>query len=155
RDRVLTRIFVEAPVESFVAMRGHDGSAPCVAAVAGLSVYANQSPDARGLVVHNLGSQQRSLAQFCRPSEGDPFALLDELRPELVTVMFTNDVRFRDPDRFARALERLVTRVGHYGVPLIMTAFEQRTPRVVEDAVTAAGTRALTSATARFLPTDV
>jgi hypothetical protein len=108
-----------------------------------------------GFVVHNLGYQQRSLAQFCRPSEGDPFAVFDELRPELVTVLFTNDVRFRDPDRFAGALQRLLARVARSGVAWLFTSFEQRTPRSVDDAVMVAGTRALTSASARFLATDV
>ena len=145
----LMRIFVDTPIRSDLTIRSDDGAAP----IAGIATY--RSPRTPGLVVHNLGYQQRSLAQFCRPSEGDPFALLDELRPELVTILFTNDVRFRDPDRFAAALQRLIARVHRYGVALVLTSFEQRVPRTVDDAVTVAGSPVLTSASATFLRTDV
>src|SRR5262249_10904475 len=128
--------------------------APCVAPIFGIGTYTSATPEARGIIVHNLGHQTQFLTQFCRPSAGDPLALLDVLAPDLVTVLFSNDVVLGHADRFAEALETLVTRVGAYADVLIMTPFEQRTPRCVDDAVTVAGSTVLTSQCARFLPTD-
>jgi hypothetical protein len=152
RDDGLHRYRINQPVAERVAIRGHDGTTPCVAPIAGIAVYARS---ARGMVVHNLGHQQQALSQFCRPSVGDPLTLLDDFAPDLVTVLFSNDVILRDPDRYARALKTLVTRVAPYADVLIILPFEQRTHRCVCDATTVAGSPALTSQTALFLPTDV
>jgi hypothetical protein len=148
-DRVC-RYFIHQAIEQQLTIRGHDQVAP----VMGIGTYTRSAPGARGVVVHNLGHQQQFLTQFCRPSAGDPLALLDVLAPDLVTVLFSNDVVLGDAGRFAEALETLVTRVGPYADVLIMTPFEQRTPRCVDDAVTVAGSAELTSQYALFLPTD-
>jgi lysophospholipase L1-like esterase len=153
-DNRLHRVFVGEAVSRQVVIRGHDGSRPCIAPIAGISVYT--SPNWRcGTIVHNLALGQQLISEFCRlPSAGDPLALLDDLRPELVTIMFSNDVRFRAPDRFARLLRHLLERVAPYADALVMAPFEQRPPRCVHDAVTTDGSSALASATARFTLTD-
>jgi lysophospholipase L1-like esterase len=148
----LQRLLVAERVEQRVAIRGHDGTQPCVAAVAGISTYTNRPSNEPGLVVHNVGYQQQFLARFCRMSAGNPLALLDELRPELVTLLFTNDVLLGNAELFARTVEAFVTRVAEYCVVLIITPFEQRA--VVagrRDPALQAEYRAATSARARAL----
>ena len=147
----IRRHFVDQQVEQQVMIRGSDGSAARVAPVMGIETFRTSSG---GGVVHNLGHQQQTLTQFCRPSAGDPLALLDELRPDLVLVLFSNDVLFHDPDRFAHALGTLVTRIAPYADVLLMAPFEQRTDRCVDDAVTVAGSTELISRRALFLGTD-
>jgi len=142
---------VDQPVGQQVTIRGHDGSAPRVAPVMGIETFSTST---EGVVVHNLGHQLQTLTQFCRASAGDPLALLDELRPDLVVVMFSNDVLFRNPDRFAHAIEALVARVAPYADVLLMTPFEQRTDRCVDDALTTAGSTELISPSALFTVTD-
>jgi lysophospholipase L1-like esterase len=154
-DHGLQRVRVDVPVRERVMIRGHDGAAPCVAAIVGISLLrAPQLPE-RGTIVHNLGRPHNFLNVFCRKSNGDPLALLDDLRPDLATVMFSNDVSFKDPDQFGANLRRLLERVSRYGDALVMLPFEQRPSRVVSDAVTIAGSTVITSESARFTGTDV
>ena len=77
------------------------------------------------VVVHNLGCPGTRLAMFCRSSAGDPLALLDEIEPDLVTVLFSNDVVLDDPDRFRAELVRLVERVRGYADVLLIAPYEQ------------------------------
>jgi lysophospholipase L1-like esterase len=153
-DKVLRRIFVDEPVHAHVDIRGHDGAKPCVAAIAGITSWTSATPDATGTVVHNLGHQHQMLAAFCRPSAGDPLALLDDIRPDLITVLFSNDVRLQDPPTFGETLRHVIRRVGPYADVLLISPFEQRPPRRVADAVTEVGSRVITSETALFLVTD-
>jgi hypothetical protein len=152
-DNRLHRFFVDHCVRSQVRIRGHDGTQHCIAPIAGIATYRS-TPDAPGALAHNVGQGQQLLAAFCRQTKGDPLALLDDLRPDLVTVMFSNDVRFRDVDRFARSLDKLLTRVSPYADALVMAPFEQRPPRVVYDAVTVEGSPVVESANALFTITD-
>ncbi len=153
-DNTLHRVFVDERVHSHVRIRGHDGSKPCVATIAGISAWASATPEPSGTVVHNLGHQHQMLAGFCRPSAGDPLALLDALRPDLVTVLFSNDVRLHDATNFGVRLRGLVRRVAPYADVLLISPFEQRPPRRVDDAVTEEGSRIVTSESALFLATD-
>jgi hypothetical protein len=153
-DTMLHRIFVGEPVHSHVDVRGHDGSKPCVAPIAGITVWTSATPDPTGTVVHNLGHQHQTLAAFCRPSAGDPLALLDDLRPDLITVLFSNDVRLHDAVSFGKKLRRLIRRVAPYADVLLISPFEQRPPRLVADAVTEVGSQVIRSETALFLATD-
>lgn len=154
-DHGLQRVRVDAPVRERVVIRGHDGSAPCVAPIVGLSPLRSPRPPERGTTVHNLGRSHSSLSVFCRPSKGDPFALLDDLRPDLSIVMFTNDVLFKNPDHFGVHLRGLLERLQRHGDVLVMLPFEQRPPRLVCDAVTTEGSRRVTSASACFTVTDI
>ncbi len=151
----LNRILVRTRVTDRVELRGYDGEKPCTATIAGIRTYSSPHSEGRSNVVHNLGHQEQTLAWFCRDTAGDAFALLDLLRPDLVIVLFSNDVRFRDADRFGDALSHLISRVASYADTLLVTPFEQRTPRVVCDAATTAGSTVVTSPTALFLHTDV
>jgi len=153
-DKVLHRISVDEPVHSNVDIRGHDGGKPCVAAIAGIASWTATTPDATGTVVHNLGHQHQMLAAFCRPSAGDPLALLDDIRPDLITVLFSNDVRLQDPPTFGKTLRHLIRRVSHYADVMLISPFEQRPPRTVTDAVTEVESHVITSGAALFLATD-
>jgi hypothetical protein len=95
------------------------------------------------------------LAAFCRESKGDPLAVLDIIRPQLITVLFTNDVRLHDARRFGRDLSRVVERVGSYADVLLIAPFEQRAPRRVDDAETTSGSDVVSSTKAVFLASDV
>ncbi len=89
-DNRLHRLSVEEPISTRVEIRGFDGTRPCIAPIAGISTYAAFLPSIR-TVVHNLGCPGELLAVFCRPSAGDPLTLLDDIEPDLVTVLFCND----------------------------------------------------------------
>jgi hypothetical protein len=145
---------VAAPVEEHVEIRAFDGRTPCATAVVGIAPAGTDPASAPGTVVHNLGHANQMLAAFCRDSAGDPLAVLDAIRPQLVTVLFTNDVRLHDADRFARELGRVVDRVDPYADVVLIAPFEQRAPRRVDDAQTTAGSDAVSSASAVFLASD-
>jgi len=115
---------VDEAVEQTVDIRGHDGRAPCVAPIGGLTPYAS-NPPASGGTVHNLGLGQATIEGFCAPTSGDRLALLDELRPDLVTMLFSNDVVHDDPESFERRLETVVERVQPYADVLLLNPFEQ------------------------------
>jgi hypothetical protein len=153
-DNGLHRVHVPEPVPRAITIRGHDGAQPCIAPIVGLRVHRTAPPAELGTTVHNLGRPHQFLAELCRRSAGDPLALFDDLRPDLVTVLFSNDVRFRDADRFAANLRRLLERVTRSADALVITPFEQRSPREVHDAVTVTGSTTVSSPTARFLLTD-
>jgi lysophospholipase L1-like esterase len=148
------RCVVTQAVRDRVEVRGYDGTAPVVAHIVGIGTASAPRPD-DGPVVHNLGHAGQLLAQFCRRSAGDPLALLDVLRPQLAIVMFSNDVRIGAVDVFAACLRELLERLQPYADVLVMTPFEQRGPRRVEDAITTAGSTRVRSASARFLRSDL
>ncbi|MDQ1454609.1 MAG: hypothetical protein QOH28_229 [Actinomycetota bacterium] len=153
-ENKLHRLFVRQHVRSRVEIRGHDGNNPCVASIVGISPYSMSSQASAGTLVHNLGHAHQMLAAFCRPSAGDPLALLDDIRPDLVTVLFTNDVRLHDPERFGKTLQRLIERVASYADVLLISPYEQRPSRSVSDAVTTSGSDVVTSPSALFLASD-
>ena len=146
---------VDQPVHERVSIRGFDGTRPCVAAIAGIAVHPPTSAAAPRTLVHHLGIARQQLGTFCRSSAGDPFALLDVIRPDLVIVTFTNDVLWDVPHLFEGDLRRLVDRVEPYADVLLISPFEQRAPRSVIDAATTEGSRRVRSATAAFLASDV
>ena len=100
-DNRLHRHLVVEAVHERVEIRGFDGRAPCVAPIAGINLYANTARDGRGTIVHNLGCNFDALLWFCRASAGDPLALLDDLRPDVVTVLFSNDVQYGVEQQYA------------------------------------------------------
>jgi hypothetical protein len=158
----LQRLVVDRPVQVGFEIRAYDGGRPCATAVVGVAPYraARSVPDAgpdaaTGTVVHNLGHANQMLAAFCRESQGDPLAVLDIIRPQLITVLFTNDVRLHDARRFGRDLSRVVERVGSYADVLLIAPFEQRAPRRVDDAETTSGSDVVSSTKAVFLASDV
>ncbi|HEY5076801.1 MAG TPA: hypothetical protein VIJ48_04800 [Acidimicrobiia bacterium] len=153
-DNKLHKLTVAEPVDRRLLIRGFDGARPCIAPIAGISVRDRHSTPA-GPVVHNLGCPGNLLASFCRPSAGDPLALLDDLRADLVTVLFSNDVAFRDATRFGDALGRLVDRVHGYADVVLIAPFEARPHRRVDDAVTIRGSDVVRSSSASFRPSDV
>jgi hypothetical protein len=154
RDRRLLVRHVAQAVHERVEIRASDGRAPCVATIAGIGIYAIEPQPAAGTIVHNLGFHQLQLDRFCRASAGDPYALIDDLRPAAVTVMFSNDVLLRKPDRFDTQLRALVERARRYADVLIMSPYEQRGPRQVHDAAVTAGSTALRSEAAAFVDSD-
>jgi lysophospholipase L1-like esterase len=153
-DNRLHKLCIAEEVSQRVAIRGFDGVRPCIAPIAGISTYAESSPRPRA-VVHNLGCPATRLAMFCRSSAGDPLALLDDLRPDLVTVLFSNDVLLEDPARFGRELRTLIRRVRVYADVLIIAPYEQRCHRRVDDASTRTDSDVVRSVTASFRPADV
>jgi hypothetical protein len=150
----LHRRRVDAPVEVRVEIRAFDGRDPCEAAVAGIAPASTGAPRSSGTVVHNLGHANQMLAAFCRDSAGDPLAVLDVIRPQLITVLFTNDVRLHNAERFGRELRGVVERVESFADVLLIAPFEQRAPRRVADAQTTAGSEVVISGSAVFLASD-
>jgi hypothetical protein len=154
-DDRLHRLFVREPVSRTVDIRGHDGQDACIAGIVGINVYAMSPARAAGTTVHNLGHNFESLLWFCRSSAGNPLALLDDLRPDAVTVLFSNDVPLNVPQRFRGVLRALVERVRPYADVLIISPYEQRPPRSLHDAITRTGDTVVRSSTASFLSSDV
>jgi hypothetical protein len=150
----LRRRSVAGPVEVRVEIRAFDGRTPCGAALVGIAPARTDLEATPGTVVHNLGHAHQMLAAFCRDSAGDPLAVLDVIRPQLITVLFTNDVRLHDAERFRRELRGVVERVDPYADVVLIAPFEQRAPRHVDDAQTTSGSDVVTSASAVFLASD-
>lgn len=153
--KTLTKWFVEQPVKRRVQIRGFDGTAPCVVAIAGIGTYASLDDDPSRTRVHDLGVVMQPLGWFARWSRGDPMAVLDDLRPELVVTAFTNDFMWRDPAPYGATLRRLIERVRPTGEVLVISSFEQRPPRSVSDATTTKGSRVIVSDAADFEASDV
>nr|MDP9332413.1 hypothetical protein [Actinomycetota bacterium] len=127
-DNKLHRLFVGQHVRRRVEIRGHDGDNPCVASIVGIRPYSMTSQASAGTLVHNLGHAHQMLAGFCRPSAGDPLAMLDDIRPDLISVFFTNDVRLHDSEHFGKLLRGLIERVASYADVLLISPYEQRPP---------------------------
>ena len=153
-DNGLHKLSIEQPITKKLDIRGFDGSSPCVAPMVGISTSALPSPG-KSAVVHNVAHGGDLLSRFCRPSLGDPLALLDHLQPDLVTILFSNDVVWRRPDLFAEPLHRLIDRVRYSADVLVIAPYEQDTQRTVPDATTIRGSTVLRSPSAAFLSTDV
>jgi lysophospholipase L1-like esterase len=137
----LCAVRIDRPVERVVEIRGHDGRAPCVAPIVGLIPYTADPPRG-GSTVHNLGLGRGTLEGFCPVGAGDRLALLDALRPDLVTLLFSNDVIHDDPESFGRRVETVVDRVRPYADVLLLNPFEQRpSARVVYEGELRIGTR--------------
>ncbi|MGO9876397.1 MAG: hypothetical protein ACLPVY_21695 [Acidimicrobiia bacterium] len=153
-DNRLHRLLVAEAVTSRVEIRGHDNAGGCIAPIAGISTFA-KLPVSSATVVHNLGCPGNWLTGFCRTSTGDPLAFLDDLRPDLMTVLFSNDAMFEMPARFGSQLRLLVDRASDYADVLLISPFEQRSLRRVDDAITVGGSNVLRSPTASFGPADV
>ena len=151
---VLVRTPVDEPVHRRVQVRAGDGTTPCVVAVAGLDVYALRPDGPPRTRLHHFGIGMQRLQTFCRRSEGDPLALLHRIRPELVIVAVTNDVMWGVPATWDATLRELAASVGPYADLLLLSSFEQRAPRHVEDAATSAGSDRVRSATAAFVASD-
>jgi lysophospholipase L1-like esterase len=138
----LHRAHLDGPVEQTVEIRGHDGHAPCIAPIAGLTPYTAGPSASAGATVHNLGLGQATIEGFCADTDGNRLALLDELRPDLVTLLFSNDVVHDDPDSFEGRVDTVVVRVQPYADVLLLAPFEQRpTERVVYEGDLRIGTR--------------
>ncbi|HEY5170444.1 MAG TPA: SGNH/GDSL hydrolase family protein, partial [Acidimicrobiia bacterium] len=150
-DNKLHKLTLTEPVAKRLLIRGFDGTRPCIAPIAGINVRDRSSARA-GPVVHNLGCPGNLLGDFCRPSAGDPLALLDDIHADLVTVLFSNDVAFQHSTRFGEALRRLVDRVHGYADVVLMAPFEARPHRRVDDAITVRGSDVVRSSSASFRP---
>ena len=125
-DNRLHTLRVHAPVAATVEVAGVGGADVCAAPIAGIAVYENDAPARRGTLVDNLGCAFDTLATFCRDSRGDPLAILDDLRPDLVTIEFSNDVMIGNPDAFAGQLRRVIDRVRPAADVLLIAPFEQQ-----------------------------
>jgi lysophospholipase L1-like esterase len=130
-DRLVTA-HVDRPVERSVEIRGHDGRPPGIASIAGLTPYVASPPAPRGATVHNLGLGRATLEGFAATTAGDRLAILDQLRPDLVTLLFSNDVVHDDPESFERLVDRVVGRVQPHADVLLLSPFEQRPGERVE-----------------------
>jgi len=153
-DNRLHRLSVAEAVTSRIEIRGRDNAGGCIAPIAGISTFA-QLPVPSATVVHNLGCPGHWLTGFCRASTGDPLALLDDLRPDLMTVLFSNDAMFEMSARFGAQLRVLVDRARDYADVLLISPFEQRSHRRVDDAITVGGSLVLRSSMASFGPADL
>jgi lysophospholipase L1-like esterase len=122
----LHKVAVDTAVRTSVEIRGHDGSAPRIAPIAGILAYAVSPRPSVGTAVHNLGLGRGTLEIFCSSHAGDRFALLDDVKPGLVTVLFSNDCIYDDPDGFERRLRMLVERVEGYADVVLINPCEQR-----------------------------
>jgi hypothetical protein len=153
-DNRLHRLSVAEAVTGQVEIRGYDGTGACIAPIVGISTHSHR-PASNTTVVHNLGCAGNWLTGLCRASSGDPLALFDELRPDLMTVLFSNDAVFEMSPRFGVQLRVLVDRVRDFADVLLISPFEQRSSRRVDDAITVAGSAVLRSSEASFGPADL
>lgn len=152
----LQRFPVDRPVRTAVEVRGHDGSSPCIAPIAGILVRSAPAGEPRP-TVHCVAQNGAPLRRFCRPSTGDPLALLDLLGGDVATVMFSNDVTVADPQpsEFENALRKLLHRLLPTTDVVVLAPFEQAPPRFVTDAVTEVGSKVLRSVGASFTSADL
>jgi hypothetical protein len=151
----LTRTSVRQPVHERVQLRAGDGSRSSVVAAAGLDIFGTAADEGPRTRVHHLGIGMQNLHILCRRTAGDRLALLDLLRPEMVIVSMTNDIVWAAPDFWDSTLRDLQARVEPYAELLLISSFEQRPPRRVDDAVTRAGSTRLRSGSAAFVASDV
>jgi hypothetical protein len=130
----LHKFYVATPVHTSVQIRAYTGSVPCLAPIGGISVYATDPRTAHGLMVHNLGKNEDFLADLVRPSSGNPLAWFDGVvsnptslgvRPDLIIVMFSNDVIRNDTALWKNNLAKLIHRVHTFADLLLMNPYEQ------------------------------
>jgi hypothetical protein len=145
---------VDQPVLEQVQVRAGDGSRPVSVAVAGLDIHATDPHGPPRTRLHHFGIGVQQLSTFCRTSAGEPLALLHHIRPELVIVAVTNDVLWGSPTMWESTLRELLASVEPYADVLLMSWFEQRAPRRVDDASTSSGSDRLTSEAAAFVASD-
>ena len=125
-DFRLHKFVVNSPIEECVEIRGYDGNAPCIAPIAGIASYSLSSSHSTATTVHNLGAGHATLRTFTRATAGDRLALLDDLRPDVLIVLFSNDLIFDDPDGFGERLQGLVERVDGFADVLLISPYEQQ-----------------------------
>jgi lysophospholipase L1-like esterase len=128
RDSSLRTVRIDSTVSRSVELRG-DGSGD--ATVAGIATFTSAEPPTYGTIVHNIGVGRGTLDILCGAPPGDRLLLLDDLRPDLVTVLFSNDVIYDDPAHFGELLRRVVERVEPYADVLLINPFEQKTSPAV------------------------
>jgi hypothetical protein len=130
----LHKFYVARPVRTNVQIRAYNGSAACLAPIGGIGIYSSDPRTSSGMVVHDLGRDASTLANFTRNSAGDPLAWLDAvvsnpptlaIRPALVTLMFSNDVFFNNTARWQSDLLTVIDRVSPYADVLLMNPYEQ------------------------------
>lgn len=148
-------ISVDTPVARRVQVRGNDGTGGCVAPILGIEPYRSKDSHPSGATVHNLGCNNSLLSQFCRDSSGDALAILDRIHPDVVTIMFSNDVLADDRNRFGGHLKKVVDRVQRSAAVLLISPYEQRPPRFITDLVSRQGDATVTSAAAGFSNLDL
>jgi lysophospholipase L1-like esterase len=150
---ILASMAVERAIRTALELRpavgGHELGGR---AIVGIVPNAAAAPNA---TVHNLGLAEGLLSEFCRPTSGDPFALLAHLDAAAVTILFTNDVVFENESKYAARLERLVERLGAGARLLLISAFEQRPARAVSTVTWREGSCALDAGAAGFDAADV
>ena len=134
-DSKLHMFYVPQAVKTRVQIRAYDGSALCQTPIAGISVWAQDPRTHPGIIVHNLGRDDFLLDYFVRSnSHGDPLAWLDSvvsnpgslaIRPDLLIVMFSNDVMLNNTTLWQSDLVKLVQRVAAYADVLLISPYEQ------------------------------
>ena len=133
-DNKLHKFYVGQPVQTRVEIRAYNGSAACLAPIGGIGVYGVDPNTSRGLIVHNLGAGGRFLSQFVRATSGDALAWFDAVvsnpvslavRPDLVIVLFSNDVVLRDTTKWKADLTKLVNRVRSYSDVLLISPYDR------------------------------
>jgi hypothetical protein len=133
-DNKLHKFYVGQRVQTRVDIRAYNGSAPCLAPIGGIGIYAVDPNTTRGLIVHNLGAGAKFLANLVRPSSGDALAWFDAVvsnpaslavRPDLVIVLFSNDMVQRNTTAWTANLTNLVDRVRIYADVLLVNSFER------------------------------
>lgn len=154
---ILASMIVEGPIWSALELR-RAARAPQVGGAAIVGVIPNAAAArgsiGRGAIVHNVALPEGLLSEFCRPTEGDPFAVLDHIDAATATVLFSNDVVFENEAKFAARLERLVGRLSGRARVLVMSTFEQRPARSVPGVTCEAESRVLTTFDASFDDAD-
>jgi hypothetical protein len=154
RQSALRCSVVRSPITSCVRIRGFDGRRPCGASIIGITPWPGPEPAWERTTIHNLGVPRELLWKFTRNSNGDPFAVLECLRPHLVTVMFTNDAALNNPMKFDADLRLLLEHVRAESDVLFICPPESQPGRQICDGVLTSGSPLLRSARAQFVPGD-
>jgi lysophospholipase L1-like esterase len=133
-DNKLHKFYVGQPVHNQVQIRAYNGSSACLAPIAGIGVYAVDPNSGSGVLVHNVGAGAEFLSNFVRSSSGDPLAWFDDvvsspsslaMQPDLVIMMFSNDMVFNNTAQWKKNVEKVILRVHPYADVLLMSPYEQ------------------------------
>ena len=155
-DNKLHKFYVARAVQVSVQIRAYNGTAACLAPIGGIGIYSADPTTNSGIVLHNLGAGGERLSNLVRSSNGDPLAWFDavvsnpdslRILPDLVILMFSNDVVESNAPLWTTNLTKFVTRVRKYADILLMNPYEQDQRSPIKQATYRADT--ISVATAR------
>lgn len=123
QDNSLDAITINSPVSSTVAIRGANASGTGVNTyLVGIEPHSGTT----GVKLHNLCVNGEATYSVVRTTAGDWGKWIDLVQPDLITIMYTNDVLVFNATDYQNRLQSLISRVTAYGgEAILMSFFEQ------------------------------